>query len=346
MKKSLATTILCALAIALLATSCSFAEAVPEEYLSEEYIVAPAAEGALVIDPEDTTPPSYDRTMPEPTKPTTGIPPKRPKQTTGAGGGAAGGTGGTNNNNNNANNPPAEKADSEKYESVEYNEDGGVYDKKETLYNVKVTGQGVSLENKTIKGTLTLTDDSLVTFYMYKCVVEGEIRVLGDIEQMVLQDTTVEKLDIRSPFGTNLEIAGKCYVKETNIRTESVTLTATDVDDTYSGFNNITIAKNAKIDFTRVEINGAKCKNITNNQTSDIYLDEDAEVIAFNNTAPLDLYNAANVSKFYTSSNFVNLYGGAPDRITCSNKVDINEEDGLNCYEDNEGLIPITLTKK
>ncbi len=280
----------------LLLCGCSIAQKAPESYLTEEYYAAPVL--AAVVEPAavtDILPTSFNRTTSTPVKPAKGKPPKAVHiSATAAAAPAA-----------------AETADAKSTDPDKTYTESVTDDKKATYNHVEVAAHDVVLENKYIRGNLTVTADAFSSLTLINCKIDGELIVNSrSLYNLFLTDCSIKALRLASGEYIDVELEGVSYINETVITSgTAVSLYEYNIQSGYSGYKAVTIAKSSKT--VELDLFGVDCNTLTVNSESEITLSDDnpAYVEAFIANAPVYVRGASRIDKFYVRSKGIVLEG-------------------------------------
>jgi len=159
---------------------------------------------------------------------------------------------------------------SSRYSSKTYSESGD-YDSKQTFNNVTVKTGDITLENKVIKGDLTITSDADGTVELVNCVVEGTLYVRGG-DEVILTDSRVGAVYVKK---TNEDTVALRADGETRCGTvtayTSVDLDESGLDSGYYGFRTLTVNKGyPTVDVNLIE---TELTTATINEETDLDLD-------------------------------------------------------------------------
>ncbi len=293
----------------LLLSGCTIAEKAPEHYLTEEYYAAPVL--ATVAQPADDAavlPMSFNRTSAEPVKPAKGKPPKPVHIDTAAIAAQAAAA---------ASAASSQAASSEPAAPDKIYDKTVTDDKKETFHNVEVSASDVILENKYITGDLTVTRDASYSLTLINCKIEGELIVNSPyLYELELEDCMIRTLRLAAGDYIDVALEGRSLIEETILLSGTkASLYAYNIEHSYSGYKNISLAKSAKL--IELILYGVSCQTLTVSSESTVSLADSnpSYVEAFNANAPVTVEGAARITKCYVRSDGVKLYGEPKELI-------------------------------
>lgn len=196
----------------------------------------------------------------------------------------------------------------------------GSYDKKQTLGDVAIKTGNITLENKTIKGDLTIARDCDDTITLVDCVVEGKLYIRGG-QTVVLTDSRVAEIVVKEGYGQPVTLVADGKTKAGVITAYTgLTLDESDLDTSKTGFSELKVAKGDPT--VQVKLVDTTLTKATLDEETDLALDSGSKIRKLRVNKPTTIDGTGSIELLTIGSDDITSYIVPEDEEKAKKKYD------------------------
>lgn len=196
----------------------------------------------------------------------------------------------------------------------------GNYDKKQTLGDVAIKTGDITLENKTIKGDLTIARDCNDTITLVDCVVEGKLYIRGG-QTIILTDSRVAEIVVKEGYGQPVTLVADGKTKAGVVTAYTgLTLDESELDSSKTGFSELKVARGDPT--VQVNLVDADLTKVTLDEETDLTLDSGSVIRKLRVNKPTAIDGTGSIELLTIGSDDITSYIVPEDEEKAKKKYD------------------------